>query len=94
MCIGGSEDDTKHNPPLSLAYQSTIFHRIVKNGWIQGGGKLCALEFPRLLLSLISKYMTENLIMLEKISISAQDYAFVVQYLIFVIVLSFRHYSW
>lgn len=37
LCIGDEEERTKHSPPLALTYQNSVFHRVVKNGWIQGG---------------------------------------------------------
>jgi len=37
LCIGGKKETEKHDPPLALQYKGSIFHRIVKNGWIQGG---------------------------------------------------------
>ncbi|XP_065057300.1 peptidyl-prolyl cis-trans isomerase slr1251-like [Rhopilema esculentum] len=37
LCIGEKEEKERHSPPLSLTYKRSIFHRIVPNGWIQGG---------------------------------------------------------
>jgi hypothetical protein len=28
----------KYDGPLELTYKNSIFHRIVPNGWVQGGG--------------------------------------------------------
>jgi len=37
LCIGDEEERTKHEPPLALTYQNSVFHRVVPNGWIQAG---------------------------------------------------------
>ncbi|KXJ26099.1 probable inactive peptidyl-prolyl cis-trans isomerase-like 6 [Exaiptasia diaphana] len=34
---GHMVEDKRHDPPLKLSYRNTIIHRIVPNGWIQGG---------------------------------------------------------
>lgn len=37
LCRGGQMEHEKHDSPLELTYKKSIFHRIVPNGWIQGG---------------------------------------------------------
>lgn len=37
LCLGTKQESEKNDPPLNLAYKGSIFHRVVKNGWIQGG---------------------------------------------------------
>jgi len=37
LCIGNKQESEKCDPALNLAYKNTLFHRIVKNGWVQGG---------------------------------------------------------
>lgn len=38
LCKGDLHAETEmHNPPLQLSYKDSIIHRIVPNGWIQGG---------------------------------------------------------
>ncbi|KAK3749563.1 hypothetical protein QZH41_019708, partial [Actinostola sp. cb2023] len=34
---GTMVEDERHNPPLKLRYKDSVIHRIVPNGWIQGG---------------------------------------------------------
>ena len=29
----------RHDPPLKLSYKGLLLHRVVRNGWIQGGGE-------------------------------------------------------
>ena len=38
LCLGSQTEAERHDPPLKLWYKNSIFHRIVPNGWIQGGG--------------------------------------------------------
>ena len=38
LCKGDKTEAEKHHPPLALSYKNSIIHRIVPNGWIQGGG--------------------------------------------------------
>ncbi|XP_068698073.1 probable inactive peptidyl-prolyl cis-trans isomerase-like 6 [Montipora foliosa] len=37
LCSGQNTETERHDPPLKLWYKDSIFHRIVPNGWIQGG---------------------------------------------------------
>eukprot|EP00794_Sanderia_malayensis_P000553 gene553-1210_t len=37
LCIGDKVAKDDNGMPLPLTYQNSIFHRIVPNGWIQGG---------------------------------------------------------
>ncbi|XP_020622890.1 peptidyl-prolyl cis-trans isomerase-like 6 [Orbicella faveolata] len=37
LCLGSRTEAERHDPPLKLWYKNSIFHRIVPNGWIQGG---------------------------------------------------------
>ena len=40
LCIGDKiESKRRPSAPLQLSFKDSIFHRIVPNGWIQGGGK-------------------------------------------------------
>ncbi|XP_031558877.1 probable inactive peptidyl-prolyl cis-trans isomerase-like 6 [Actinia tenebrosa] len=34
---GNLVEEERHDPPLKLSYKNSIIHRIVPNGWIQGG---------------------------------------------------------
>nr|XP_058956563.1 probable inactive peptidyl-prolyl cis-trans isomerase-like 6 [Pocillopora verrucosa] len=37
LCVGSQTESVRHDPPLKLWYKNSILHRIVPNGWIQGG---------------------------------------------------------
>ncbi|XP_044177767.1 peptidyl-prolyl cis-trans isomerase-like isoform X2 [Acropora millepora] len=37
LCLGTNTETERHDPPLKLWYKDSIFHRVVPNGWIQGG---------------------------------------------------------
>lgn len=37
LCVGDQIEKKSHDPPLKLSYKGSIIHRVVKNGWIQGG---------------------------------------------------------
>ncbi|KAM7445948.1 putative inactive peptidyl-prolyl cis-trans isomerase-like 6 [Porites harrisoni] len=37
LCLGNFSETERHDPPLKLWFKNSIFHRIVPNGWIQGG---------------------------------------------------------
>ena len=37
LCEGDMKESEHHDPPVRLAYQNSIIHRVVKNGWLQGG---------------------------------------------------------
>lgn len=38
LCIGDRKSVIKNDPtPWHLKYENSVFHRVVKNGWIQGG---------------------------------------------------------
>lgn len=37
LCKGDSLESERHEPPLKLSYKSSLIHRVVPNGWIQGG---------------------------------------------------------
>lgn len=38
LCIGNQQEGERNDPPLTLTFKNSLFHRIVPNGWIQGGG--------------------------------------------------------
>lgn len=38
LCSGTKVENEKMNTAKELSYKQSIFHRIVPNGWIQGGG--------------------------------------------------------
>lgn len=44
LCTG--EKGFAEESALKLHYKDSIFHRIVPNGWIQGGGKISYCKFP------------------------------------------------
>ena len=46
LCLGQNTETERHDPPLKLWYKDSIFHRIVPNGWIQGGGEFEVLHIP------------------------------------------------
>eukprot|EP00112_Aurelia_sp_Birch-Aquarium-sp1_P017697 Seg413.8 transcript_id=Seg413.8/GoldUCD/mRNA.D3Y31 product="Problable inactive peptidyl-prolyl cis-trans isomerase-like 6" protein_id=Seg413.8/GoldUCD/D3Y31 len=37
LCIGNQQEGERNDPPLTLTFKNSLFHRIVPNGWIQGG---------------------------------------------------------
>lgn len=37
LCRGNSVESVRHDPPLKLCYKGSLLHRVVPNGWIQGG---------------------------------------------------------
>ena len=39
LSLGERVEKEHHQPPLNLTYKNSILHRVVKNGWVQGGGK-------------------------------------------------------
>jgi len=42
LCKGEMKESKMHDPPIKLSYQNSIIHRVVKNGWLQGGDFLGA----------------------------------------------------